>query len=46
MKWGSVNSSDAARMETKLFWLAFKACDDYTLCTYWAESRQGGLVQF
>ena len=30
-------------MKNTLYWLAFKACDDYTLCPYWAESRQEAL---
>ena len=30
-------------MTQQLFWLAFKAGGDYTLCPYWAESRQQAL---
>ena len=30
-------------MSQQLFWLAFKAGDDYTLSPYWAESRQKAL---
>ena len=30
-------------MTQQLFWLAFKAGDDYTLCPFWAESRQEAL---
>tara|TARA_B100001939_G_C16472888_1_gene418040 strand:+ start:191 stop:352 length:162 start_codon:yes stop_codon:yes gene_type:complete len=30
-------------MSQQLFWLAFKAGDDYTLCPYMAESRQEEL---
>ena len=37
-------STDAhAPMAQQMFWLAFKAGDDYTLCPYWAESRQQAL---
>ena len=30
-------------MDQQLFWLAFKAGDDYTISPYWAESRQQAL---
>lgn len=30
-------------MDQQLFWLAFKAGGEYTLCPFWAESRQEAL---
>ena len=30
-------------MDQQLFWLAFKLGDEYTLCPFWAESRQEAL---
>ena len=34
---GTLSADAHAPMDQQLFWLAFKAGDDYMLCPYWAE---------
>ena len=42
---GTIGAADAGRMETKLYWLAFKVGDDYELSPYRAETQQDALRQ-
>ena len=42
-KRGTLSADAPAPMDQQLFWLAFKAGDDYILSPYLAESRQEAL---